>query len=373
MNDETMFATELTRRAEAVHGVPLTFEDVRGRAIGIRRRRRAGVAAAVAAVVAAAIVLPMALTGGTNRSAPDPAPPVPGHVAVLHDGRVTLPDASTVDLGVDTADVSQLGILTDGRIVLATMKPYAVRVYEPDGTLQRQYPVQMNVITMSPRDDAVAWVAEDFTVRVLESGAPEPTRLPGIPMPGEAAGIIDVVLDAGHLLVGDGTTTTGELTPDGVRELDTAEPFRVADVSPGGELWAVTFVPDADHQYGCTGLYDPGTRQVVKRSCKVYPLAFAPDGAHLLSGYFENNMAGDVSVLDLDLRPVARFSPAGRSTAVSRVAWADASHLLAGVSDWKTSEWTLERVGIDGTEPEVVDGPTHGRNPEFLAEYVLSD
>jgi hypothetical protein len=371
MNDETTFATELTRRAEDVHGVPLTFEDVRSRAIGIRRRRRAAAAAAVAAVVAAAIVLPMALTGGTHRSAPDPAPPVPGHVAVLHDGRVTLPDTRTVDVGVDNADVSQLGVLTDGRIVLAMLKPYAVRVYEPDGTLEHQYPVQSNTITMSPRDDAVAWVAKDYTVRVLETGAPEPRQLPGIPMGGEAVGSIDAVLDAGHLLVGDFTTTTDRLTADGAQPLSTSEPFRVTDVSPDGALWAVQYAADSDPQYGCSGLYDPDRERMVARSCKTSGLRFSPDSQHLIGMRGDNNMYGEVDVFDLGLQRVGRYSPDPR--VVSRAAWSDSEHLLATVADIDTDPWSLVRVGLDGTDPEVVEGPVRGRNPEILVEYLLSD
>ena len=37
---------ELHRRADDLHGAPLTFDDVRGRARAIRRRRRAAAAAA---------------------------------------------------------------------------------------------------------------------------------------------------------------------------------------------------------------------------------------------------------------------------------------------------------------------------------------
>ena len=39
MTEET-FVRELERRADDVHGAPLSFDDVRGRARSIRRRRR---------------------------------------------------------------------------------------------------------------------------------------------------------------------------------------------------------------------------------------------------------------------------------------------------------------------------------------------
>lgn len=371
MTQET-FERELARRADEVHGAPFSVEDVRGRARQIRRRRAGATAVAAAAVVAAVAVVPTLLSGGSHRSAPDPAPAPPsGHVAVLHDGTVTTAGGATVPLPVDNKDVTQLGVLTDGRVVLAMQRPQVIRVYGADGTLRATYRPTYNQITMSVRDDAVAWVGRDLKVRVLSSGAAEPTELGGIPMPGEAAGTIDAVLDADHLLVGDGTTTEGELTPDGYTELQGPEPFRVADVTPDGDLWAVTFVPEGDQQYGCTGLYDPATRQVLKRSCDVYPLGFAPDGKHLLTGYLENNMASDVKVVDLDLEPVGGYTP-DDGTAVSRVAWSDADNLLVVSAGLADNSWSVQRVGLDGSDPEVLGGPTKGGNPEMVLEYLLS-
>ena len=368
---------ELHRRGDALHGAPLTLDAVRGRARVIRRRRRAAAVSSVAAAVALVAAVPAVLSGSLGRAdGPQPAPPAPSpgaHTAVLHDGEVTMPDGRTVALDVRTDDVQQLGVLTDGRLVLAMTKPYAVRVFSGEGALLSTYPVAANVITMSADDDAVAWVADDFTVRVLGSGAAEPTTLAGIPMPGESAGSIDAVLDPQHLLIGDHTTTSAELTPDGLQDLETSEPLRVSDVSPEGDLWAVSFMATGGHDLGCAGLYDPASDEVVARTCDFYRLRFAPDGAHLLGGYFENNMAADVSVLDRDLTVVGGFTPEGRTAAVSRVGWSDATHLIAGVTDWKANTWSLERIGIAGGDPEVLDGPAAGGNPEMGAEYVLSE
>jgi hypothetical protein len=358
-----------------VHAAPVTLEAVRGCARVIRRRRQVAASGAVAAVVALAVLLPAVLGRGSDPSrTPQPAPAVtiaPG-ASVLHDGTVTRPDGSTVDVGVDNADVQQLGVLTDGRVVVAASRPYGVAVYAADGALERTYPVAMNVITLSPADDAVAWVAEDLTVRVLASGAARPATLPGIPMPGESAGTVDAVLDAEHLLVGDGVTTTGLLTPDGVRPLRTGEPLRVTDVSPEGDLWAVGFVPAADQQYGCAGLYDPARHEVVARSCDVNGLAFAPDGRHLLSAFAENNEAGAATVVDPDLRVVGRVRPGADGDVVSRVGWADPTHVLAAVATSRGDRWSLVRTALDGTGSTLVSGPVPGRDPELTAEYLLS-
>lgn len=377
---EEIFVRELERRAEreygGVHGAPLTFDDVRGKAHSIRRRRRTAAAGAVAAAVAVAILVPTVLTGGTPRSehpVPAPAPDVPG-ASVLHDGVVTRPDGSTVPVDVSNENVTSFGVLTDGRVVVALRKPYAVRVFAPDGSLQATYPVQANVVTMSADDSVAAWVDEDYRTAVLRSGAAEPAHMDGPPSPGgESPGSIDAVLDAEHLLVGDFSTTTGMLTPEGVADLATTQPLRVSDVSPDGELWAVQYADDADPQFGCAGLYDPETGAMAARSCEVANLRFAPDGEHLLSLKGDNNMFGEGTVLDLDLRPVGSFASEGKGDVISRAAWADATHVLVSGTNWTTSTWSVTRVGLAWDDPQVVVPEGPGGNPELVAEYLLSE
>jgi hypothetical protein len=379
MTDEVV--RELHHRADALYDAPLTLDDVRDRARGIRRRRRVAAAASVAAAVAIAVVVPTILAASPDRAdGPQPAPPPPSqsaHTAVLHDGEVTLPDGSTVEVDLDNRDVTQLGLLTDGRIVAAMSRPYAVRVYAADGTLDAEYPVQSNAIRMSPTDDLVAWVDDTFRVQVLESGAAEPVELRGIPMPGESVGSIDAVLgsDCAHggcrILGGDYTTTTTESSQDSSTELTTSEPLRITDVSPDGGTWAVVFPPAEGRQYGCVGLYEPAADEVTARSCNASALEFSPDGRHLLSGYYENNMAGSVSVLDRELRVVRDIDPGRR--VISRAAWSDANHVLAVVAGLDDNRWSLVRYSLDGGDPETVAGPVAGRNPEILTEYLPSE
>jgi len=112
---------------------------------------------------------------------------------------------------------------------------------------------------------------------------------------------------------------------------------------------------------------------VVARSCETSGLQFAPDGQHLLGMRGDNNMYGEVSTFDLDLQPVGTFAPDGRNAVVSRAGWADAAHLVVSVSDWQTSQWSLVRVGLDGGDPTVVVPDQPGRNPETIAEFIVSD
>ncbi|HEY0950662.1 hypothetical protein [Nocardioides sp.] len=376
MTEET-FVRELERRADVVHGAPLTFEAVRSKAHGIRRRRRTAVAGAVAAVVAAAILVPTVLTGGTNRSdGPEPAPAIPTvpGASVLHDGVVTRPDGSTVPVDVDNANVTNFGVLTDGRVVVALQEPYVVRVYAGNGSIRAEYPVQANVVVMSADDTVAAWVGEDYRTSVLRSGAAELVTMDGPPSPGgESPGSIDAVLDADHVLVGDHSTTSEVVRPQGKQELTTSEPLRVTDVSPDGDLWAVQYDGGPDSQEGCAGLYDPETATMLARNCEAARLTFSPDGKHLLSLRGDNNMYGEGTILDLDLQPVGSFASSGQGDVISRAAWADATHVLVARTDWTDSTWSLVRVGLGWDDPEVVVPEQAGGNPEGVAEFVLSD
>ncbi len=372
---------ELHRRVDARYDAPLTLDDVRGRARGIRRRRRVAAAASIAAAVAIAVVVPTVLLGGigSNRSdVPQPAPaPAPGRGAsVLYDGVVTLPAGDTVSVDVANADVSQFGVLTDGRVVVANQAEQSVQVFAPDGSLAATYPVDLLAVTLSSTDELAAWT-EGSRVQVLETGSTEPVPLAHMPKSAGTIPMVDAVTgdhcaEGGcRAILSDGTTTTAEVSVDGVRELATSEPLRVTDVSPDGETWAVSFPPAEDGQYGCGGLYDPATDQVTARSCDASGLEFSPDGRHLLSGVYENNMAGEVTVLDRDLEVVSRVSPSPQ--VVSRAAWADDTHVLAALVGLEDNRWSLVRVPLDGGDPETVAGPVRGGNPEMLSEYLPSE
>ncbi len=321
MTEET-FVRELERHADHVHGAPLSFTDVRGRAHQIRRRRRATAAAAVAAAVAVVAAVPALLSGSLDRAGgPEPAPPAPthsAHTAVLHDGEVTMPDGSTVRVDLDNADVTQLGVLTDGRIVAATSRPQAIQVFSPEGDLEKRFPVPVNAITMSPTDDLVAWADDSYRIQVLESGVDEPVTLSGVPLPGETFPTIDAVTGSDcaaggcTAYAGDGTTTSAAATLDGARDLTTSKPLRIRDVSPDGALWAVA-LPDSgpEPQVRCAGLYDPETDEVVARNCNYgSSLEFSPDGQYLTGAEGDNNMFGEVHVFDLGLERVGTWQPA---------------------------------------------------------------
>lgn len=375
---EESFVRELERRADhafdGTHGAPITFEAVRSKAHGIRRRRRAAAAAGIAAAVALVALVPTAL-GGSDRPGPkgvDPATTT-GHGSVLHDRTLTLPDGSAVPLDIGNAQVQQIGVLTDGRTLVATSQPNRIRLFGADGALDADYSIGASLIRMSPDNDAAAWMEGDGSVMVLASDSPDPVELGAVEVQDPFYPMIDAVVDAEHVLVGDGNTTTTEVTPDGIRPLTASEPLRVTDVSPDGELWAVRYDDDADPQFGCVGLYDPEAARMVARNCETANLTFSPDGQHLLGARGDNAMLGDATVFDRDLGVVGRWESAGRGDVLKGVEWQDAEHLLVAETNWKDSSWALARVDLTWSEREVLDTVANGGNPEMMSEFLLSE
>jgi hypothetical protein len=301
---------------------------------------------------------------------------------VLHDGVLTHPDGSTTPLDVDTTDLQQYGVLTDGRVVVAVPGQHLVRVYGPAGGLQAEYDVAVNAITMSADDTSVAWIDANLSAVVLESGRAEPTTFEwGVPMPGEAYGSIDAIYgsdcanDGCTLLVGDFATTTYVLqkVSEPAAPLQTSEPLRVAAVTADGQQWAVTFPPGEDEQFGCSGLYDPASDSVVARSCDTTVWDYSPDGTHVVGARGDNGMWGSVEVLDQRLEVTLDYR-AEDGQVVKDWGWADAEHLWVVVAGLDADpQWSLLRVPIDGSDVEGVTGPLPGPNPEQGSLFTVSD
>ncbi|WP_166133805.1 hypothetical protein [Nocardioides ochotonae] len=387
MNDEQLLAelgAELDRRADRLPPGRLTLADVQARAGAVRRRRRAAGALAVAAV-AAAVLVPLGLTGQGGDRAVDPATSPRTGDAVLAGDTLRHPDGTTVTLPLDASQVSEVGVLTDGRVVVMATGARVVTVVEPDGTVQAEYPVALNDLTMGQGDDTVAWVDDEGTPQVLEAGQERPVAFVAVgftSVPGGVAGTrVDAVLGTGcadggcEVLAGpdDRSVTNTRLALERPSLVGGGHPMEVTDVSPDGRLWAGVLVPGPDEQFGCAVLYDPAADRVTARSCDTSNLEFSPDGAHVLGWRGDNNMVGEAVALDLDLREVRSVVPAPQE-ALSRVGWADSGGLLVVRTSYDGQDWRLSRLPLEGpAKEELIAGPVAGPNPELGTAYLLSE
>ncbi|SDC06671.1 hypothetical protein [Nocardioides lianchengensis] len=382
MNDQTLeerLVRSLDQQAGALYDAPFTLGDVQGRARGLRRRRRAA-AVGVAAAVLAVVVPTAVLVGGDDRGvdpAPEPAPtPLRGGASVLDSsGDLTAPDGSVrpVPFG---PDVTEFAVLDDGRVVATTGRTVLVVDDRVPGITR--YRTALNDLTTGD-GRAAAWVGDDLRVQVLESGVTDPVAFPGIPMAGEAVGMVDAVLGSDcaaggcRVLAGDGSTTQYDITLDGAEPLALPEPLRVEDVSPDGTLWSVRYPDESDPQYGCSGLYDVAAGALEARTCETTGLRFSPDGQHLLALEGDGGVYDGVTVLDLGLgSTVLRYEPRDGAV-VTGAAWADADHLLVSTAGLDGAGWELTRHGISDGSSEVLAGPVPGGNPEEALEFAFSE
>lgn len=384
-HDSHEIGAALERQVADLHDTPFTLADVQGRAHGIRRRRHALVAGAAAAAVAVAVPSVLLLGGTIDRTgAPDPAGPSRSATeavettsapasSVLRGSTLTRPDGTTTELELP-GDVLGYTVLTDGRVVVAANGGAQIHVVGADGQPQASYPAEMNDFVPGPTRATAAWVGDDGAVRVLESGTAEPTVLASPPAERGGYRSVDAVLGSGcaaggcSVLTGDGNTTQHEVTLDGVEPFDIGTPVRIDDVSPDGSLWTYSEQPaDELTQYGCVGVYDVAAATTTARSCEVWGISFSPDGRYLESAFAENNMLGDVRVLDLSLDTVLAVEP-GEGEVVSATGWASPDSLLVTVAGIDDNQWSLLEVPVDGSEPTTLEGPFPGDNPEFTVE-----
>ena len=387
MNDEQLLAelgAELDRRADRLPPGRLTLADVQARAGAVRRRRRTTAALAVAAATAAVLV-PVGLAGvlGADR-ADDPATSWASTGDSVLTGRTLIrPDRTTVTLPVSAEEVTELGVLSDGRVL--AMGADAVTVMEPDGSVAAEYPVSVNDLTMGQGHDTAAWLDDEGTPQVLEAGQDRPVAFLAVgftSVPGGTAGTrVDAVLGTGcadggcEVLAGpdDRSVTTTRLGLDRPSFVGGGHRMEVTDVSPDGRLWAGVLEPGPDEQFGCAVLYDPAADRVTARSCDTSDLEFSPDGAHVLGWRGDNNMVGEATAFDLDLREVRSVVPAPQE-ALSDVGWADSGGLLVVRTSYDGQDWRLSRLPLEGpAEEELLAGPVAGPNPELGTAYLLSE
>ena len=180
-------------------------------------------------------------------------------------------------------------------------------MYDAGGDLTRTYPVDYVALTMSSTGELAAWADPRSRVQVLESGSPAPVELARMPLPGEAdagrrrGGRLGLRLRGLPRPRSDGTATTSQVDAHGVRDAGAdrccGSPTSARTSGPGRS-------PSRPRPTGSTaasGLYDVAGATVTAVSCKTSSLQFSPDGEHLVGGFYENNMASAVTVLDLDL------------------------------------------------------------------------
>lgn len=383
MNDttdpwESAMSRALDTRVRDLPESPLTFEQVRGRAVRIRRNRRL---AGAGAVLAAAVIVPVAVLGGQGlvSSGPGPGPA----------------DAPTGDTGTDDGFAYVEGRvlhLSDGATVRLPERYDAVHAWgdrlvgvrnddetghdhldflETDGELLGSVESTSGVVTTSDHatiayqdteGDLVArW---DGGTTVLATDQPEGTVVAGL------TGGPDCLVDGCQVYFEPAALDSQPRVADGRGEPRRLLPEDVAgmnDVHDSGLVAVQTrTLPDNS---GCGGVFDTVSGRYLLDTCDSQALVLSPTGERVTGAdpYGSGVDSPDTRILDVHTgRELARFVPQdGDGMVIGPAYWEDDDHVLLTVRE--TAGWFLVRLGVDG-EQERVLGPSD-EGDEYTPAY----
>lgn len=361
MNDlDRDLSRVFTEHADALGPGPLTFDDVRGRATSIRRRRRVAGGLAVAAAVA--VIVPTALIASKSANSDGPLPATNDPTATDTADPTTAATPAPVQGRPHALDVSDLptgappGITIlyrtgDDMFARATTGEAEVR-WGADGVLVNvgatrfgPYPSSSG-IARNAAGTAVAWATDEGEVMIWEDGTPEPTSL-------GTAGLMGVQVEAltgdGRVYVrgneADGTPASLVVSRDGTEPVDAGDQIiQVRDADENGRVLGSTEITDSG---SCSSVLEG--EQTLLSTCDYQFDAFSPDGAYVLasepyhSGIGSSTIAvfataGDLTAYRMNRGPELRF--------YNDAVWEDETHVL--FSMYQDGAWSVVRMGVDG-------------------------
>ncbi len=373
---ESEMSREFDQRVRDLHEAPLTFDNVKGKAMTIRRNRRVAVAGGILA--AAAVVVPVAVLAGnglgnaddaspdfaSNSASPtqatdpnDPTPPTeaPGSTvgvsylegSVWHraDGSVVELDEayfSAVELGDQLVATSN----TDGRL--------NVDVIDADGGVADSFEA-LSYPAANADHTTVAYIAIDGTLMTRWSDG-EVAMGEGFVDGDTVAGLTGgpdchEVVDGCVVFINHGDGSPAELLDShGIRDLAMPGALKLNDVSSSGLLAAQTESTDLG---SCSVVFDRSANDNVFKTCDATLFAFSPDGRHITgsSAYLDGIGPAYVTILDAtDGTELARLTPT--KGFVRESVWEDPDHAL--VTTYEQGEWRIFRLGVDGSSEQVL-------------------
>ena len=334
---------------------PLSFDDVRGRATSIRRRRRVASGLAVAAAVA--VIVPTALVAGKGLDSDGPLPatgptvvtdspqPTPTSSPVM--GRPHVLDAT----GLPTGAPPKMDLVTNGDLAAATTAEARVSwtqqgiVVEAGGRTFGPYPSSSG-LARDAAGTAVAWATDDGEVMRWQDGGGEPTTVGTTTLMGAQV----------EALTDDGRVYLRGNDPDGTPASVVLSDGTTGPVDPGREIIQVRDATDDGRVLGSTEISDGGScssalegRQTLLSTCDYQLDSFSPDGSYVLASEPYHSGAGASTI--------AVFATAGDLTAYrlnrtqetrfyNDAVWEDDTHVL--FSMFQDGEWSVVRMDVQG-------------------------
>ncbi len=364
----------LRRRAESMHGAPLAFDDVRGKATSIRRRRR--VAAGLGVAAAVAVIVPTAMVAGRSINSDGPLPatqnptavdtaltaePSPTSTPVMGD------DPHALDVGdLPTGAPPSVPLVANGDFGAARTSEALVR-WTPDGIV-----VEAGGRTFGPylsshglvRNDAgtaVAWTTDEGDVMVWSDGTSEPFTLAGFGATDVRIGALtgtdcqyteasDCTYYVSHWPTGSDQPEAVAVSGDGaIGDVDPDHKIvSVRDASDDGRVLGLTEVRDDGT---CSAVLDPPTSgsEPLLATCAHAFDAFSPDGGYVLASdtYGDGIGSGQIAIYATAGDVVAqRLRKDDSSAFYNSAVWEDETHVL--FTAFQDGKWSMVRMDVHG-------------------------
>lgn len=376
---ESAMSRDFDARVRGLTEAPLSLDEVKGKAVKIRRNRR--IAAAGGAIAVAAAVTPIALVAAGNGE-PDSSPPpatqnvedpetgtgepayVVGGVWHQADGdEVTLPETPHPYSSVALWDDRLVATRWDGEVFSIA------DVFDAEGDVIDSFPVAGDVVA-DDTHQTIAWVAPDGSVMTEGVGGKRSIGELDMSAPGEtiawsAAAVVggpDCSADECRVFVNSAlaeeSVAFSSLEPGEAARL--AGALEVNDAHADGDLTVIT--KRNDDASICSGRYLTEPQEIQYQTCRYAAEEFSPDGRYIaaLSSYQSGLGAPSLYILDAETgRLTDQYGVEGGH--VGTWAWAPDGRLLFDTYDgagWHL--WAME----PGTGGEIEDlvGQTPGED-----------
>jgi hypothetical protein len=373
---ETEMSREFDKRVRDLHEAPLTFDNVKGKAMTIRRNRRIAVAGGILA--AAAVVVPIAVIAGngfgndddgapdfaSNSPSPtqatdpnDPTPtaeaPEPTLAAAYLEGSTWhRADGSTVEL-----DEEYFAGVALGDELVATSNANGklkVDVIDADGSVADSFRT-LSYPVANADHTTIAYVATNG--ELITRWADDQVSMGQGFVDGDSVQVItggpncNEEVDGCVAFVNHSSGDAPELlSSHGIRDVVTPDAIKVNDVSRSGLIAAQTSFTDTG---SCSQVFDPAQGANVFETCKTRFIQFSPDVTHLSGSdpYGDGIGYGYVGIYDAtNGNELARFTP--KQGFVHDSVWEDPEHLL--LNTYEQGEWRIYRLGLDGSSEQVL-------------------
>jgi WD40 repeat protein len=377
MNDlDNELSRTMRRHAENLSAAPLAFDDVRGKATSIRRRRQ--LAAGVGALAAVAVIVPTAMFAANTIKADNGLPAASQAPPTVSDSNSPAPtEGPTMGADSGALDVADLPTGAEPRWTLVTegfaqasTEDATIRatsrgvVVETAGETFGPFPSSTG-LARNAVANAVAWGTDDGNVMVWADGSSEPYT---ISTDFGETGVRVVAVTGTNCQEGTASDCSYYVTrydmeanqQESVRmsgdgSVTAVDPDRaiigVHDVSDSGLVLGLTSVDDTEPG-SCSAVLDPASSGSTPlwETCKHTLDAFSPNGDYVLASdpYHSGSGSGVIAIYDAHTGKLLadRIKKADDMASYNSAVWEDETHVL--FSAYQDGKWSIVRMNVDG-------------------------